>query len=106
MGLLSVWVEAGNPAEIFWQQTPRTYQAIMEGCARRERRQAAHAMAIGWHAANFARAGKHLRNLDHYLRKLEPQKDQTADEAAAIWQGFAERGLVTITERPKRPKEA
>lgn len=56
-------------------------------------------MAIGWHAENFRRAGKQLRDLDHYLRKLEPRDEKSiADEAAALFQGFAERGLVTIRE--------
>lgn len=77
----------------------------MEGCARRERRQHGLALAAGWHAENFARAGKHLKDLTFYLRQLEPEKpktpEQIADEAAALWQGLAAQGLVKIRERPK-----
>jgi hypothetical protein len=72
----------------------------MEGCRRREKRAWALSLATGWHAANFSR-GKQLKNLDHYLRQLEPQEASPADEAAAIFAGFAERGLVKIRERRK-----
>lgn len=75
----------------------------MAGCARRDKRLWAQGMASGWHAANFGRA-KQLKNLDHYLKKLEPQESNPADEAAAIFAGFAERGLVKITERRKDDK--
>jgi hypothetical protein len=73
----------------------------MDGCLRRDRRASALAVAAGWHAENFRRAGKGLRDLDHYLSQLEPERPQTADEAAAVWKGFADRGLVTIREVPK-----
>jgi len=75
----------------------------MEGCRRREKRMQGFALAAGWHVENFARAGKQLKNLDHYLKQLEPQETSPADEAAAIFADFAARGLVTITERRKEP---
>lgn len=73
----------------------------MEGCARRERRRFGHTIAIGWHAENFSRAGKSLKNLDFYLRQLEPAESNPADDAAVIFAGFADRGLVKIREVPR-----
>lgn len=96
-----MWVEAGNPEWTFWRQTPRTFQAVMEGCARREERHAALAMATGWHVENFRRAGKNLRNLGHYLKQFSSTPADPADEAAQAFQGLAERGLVTIREVSK-----
>lgn len=73
----------------------------MTGCARRDLRAHSLALASGWHAANFSRA-KNLRDLDHYLRKIQPQTAQSvADEAAAIFEGLAAKGRVRIRERRK-----
>lgn len=73
----------------------------MEGCARRELRQHGLALSTGWYAANFSRADR-LQGLDHYLGKLRPQApDAVAEEAAALFQGLAARGLVRMRERRK-----
>ena len=73
----------------------------MEGCARRERRKHAHAMAAGWHAENFRRFGNQLRGLDHYLKQLDSTPANPADEAAAIFSGLAKQGRVRIREVPR-----
>jgi hypothetical protein len=69
----------------------------MEGCRRRERRQGQQAVAIGWHAANFARAGKNLKDLNVYLKRFDEKPDiDPAEEAAAIFADFEARGWVKI----------
>lgn len=50
----------------FWQQTPRTYLAIMKGRARAAKHQAELAISQAWHGEAFARAKK-LEPLSRYL---------------------------------------
>jgi hypothetical protein len=75
----------------------------MEGCKRRELRAVKRDVAIAWHVANFGRAGKDFKNLDHYLGKFEAAANpkSEADQAAAIFTGFEKRGLAKIRERKR-----
>lgn len=73
----------------------------MEGCRRRELRSVQRDIALAWRVENFSRAGKNLKNLDKYLDELRPVKASPADQAAAIFEGFAKRGLATIKERKR-----
>lgn len=57
-------------------------------------------IALAWHIENFGRAGKKLRDLQHYL-KPQAKRAQTAEEVVAIFEGFAARGLVTIRVRER-----
>lgn len=72
----------------------------MEGCKRRELRAVQRDVALAWRIENFGRAGKKLKDLDHYLDEMRPKADP-ADHAAAIFEGFARRGLVKIKERKR-----
>ena len=60
-------------------------------------------VSLAWHVANFGRAGKDFKNLDHYLGQFDEAANpqSKADTAAAIFEGFAERGLVKIRERKR-----
>lgn len=100
--MLAEWVDAGQPASTFDDQTPRTHAAIMEGCRRRELRAAQRDIAVAWHGANFARAGKNFKDLDHYLEKLTPKPAQTADEVVGIFEGFAKRGKARVRVVPHK----
>lgn len=73
----------------------------MEGCKRRELRAVQRDMALAWRVENFSRAGKNFKNLDQYLNELTPTQVNPADQAAAIFEGFAKRGLATIKERKR-----
>lgn len=57
-------------------------------------------VALAWRIENFSRAGKKLKDLDHYLDQMKPKPDP-ADQAAAIFESFAKRGLVKIKERKR-----
>jgi hypothetical protein len=41
---------------------------VLAGAEKRERRAWERALATGWYAENFSRAGKSLKNLSDYLR--------------------------------------
>lgn len=58
-------------------------------------------VALAWRVANFINAGGKLKDLDEYLGEMKPKVDPS-DQAAAIFEGFAARGLATIKERKKR----
>lgn len=57
-------------------------------------------VALAWRIENFSRAGNRLKNLDKYLDELKPIIPP-AEQAAAIFEGFAKRGLATIKERKR-----
>lgn len=100
--MLAEWVDAGQPAGTFDDQTPRTHAAILEGCKRREMRAVKRDLALAWRIQNFSRAGKKFKNLDHYLEQLDAASiANPADRAAAIFKGFEKRGLAKITERKR-----
>lgn len=85
-------MEAGQSPETFWDQTPLTYRAVMDGSVRRE-------IVSAWQAARFAREER-LRSLNHYLDELKPKRAQTADEMLAVLQCYADRGLLAMNEQP------
>ena len=103
MNLLSGWVDAGQTAATFWDQTPATHAAIMEGCLRRERRAIERDVALAWRIANFGNAGPKLKGLASYLDDMKPQHpNSNVIEAVAAFQSLAKRGLVTVREVPKK----
>lgn len=73
----------------------------MEGCKRREVRSVQQDVALAWRIANFSRAGKHFKGLDHYLNQMRQADSDPAKNAAAIFKGFEKRGLVKIKERKR-----
>ena len=54
---------------------------------------------MAWQSERFAREEK-LRGLKHYLDELKPKKAQTPDDMLAMLQGYADRGLLSMTEKP------
>lgn len=79
------WVAlGGSPAE-FWQQTPRSFVAIMRGMARAAKRQADLVIVNAWHTAVFGLSGYSgkLRNLSHYMGQ-ERSEEQRSKSAAAV----------------------
>lgn len=96
---------AGQPAETFWDQTPRTHAAIMQGCKQRIEMQMQRDTALAWRIANFSVGAQNnkLKSLQHYLDEFKPVKEADATiEAVATFTALAQRGLVTIKERPKK----
>ena len=90
--MLTDWIDAGQPASTFDDQTPRTHAAIMEGCKRREMRAVQQDVALAWRIENFSRSGKKLKDLDHYLGQLKPKREQTADDVANIFLSLKAKG--------------
>lgn len=75
--------------EAFWEQSPRSFVSIMEGCSRAAKRRSDAMLSQAWHTEAFARQ-KQLKPLDQLLRS--PAKAQTPDEMLAQLHGFAMRG--------------
>jgi hypothetical protein len=79
------------------------FTAIVKGAQRREAEYLQVAVAQAWHTENFRRAGKRLKNLDYYLKKLNseaPRRAQTAEEVFAVFESLAARGkAVQIRQR-------
>lgn len=63
---MTAWCEQGLPPSDFWQQTPRTFLAIMRGRALAAKSEYELALYQAWHGEAFARAKK-LESLKHYL---------------------------------------
>lgn len=85
-------MEAGQDESRFWEQTPRTFQAVMEGAQKRQHR--AHELATfeAWQMARFGRETK-LRRLDHYLAELKPKAQaQSPAEMLTVLKALASGG--------------
>jgi hypothetical protein len=90
--LLSNWVEAGFAPDSFWDQTPATFQAVMQGAVKRAERDAEGQIAHAYHTALFnagtkTKAG--LKPLAHYLRK--PGRKMSSKEMLANMKMLAAR---------------
>lgn len=76
----------------------------MEGCKRREMRAVQKDVALAWRIENFSRAGKKLKDLDHYLGQMKVAKPQTADDVAGLFLALKAKGRsvkIKIRERDK-----
>lgn len=89
--MLSVWVEAGQDPASFWDQTPRTFAAVLEGCERRERRSYELATFQAWQAERMSRE-KRLKPVAKYVGELRPPKRQTPGEILANLREMNARG--------------
>jgi hypothetical protein len=84
-------VSAGlDPAE-FWKQTPKSFVAVMEGAARRHRRDFELAITGAWHAEAFARQ-KRLKGLADYIGEKPKRRKQSPEEMFAILSQFQAGG--------------
>jgi hypothetical protein len=75
---------------VFWDQTPRSFVAIMDGRARAAKREADAAISLAWHIEAFARQ-KRLKPLREMLG-IKP-KAQTPDEMLAVFKAIAGKGV-------------
>ena len=56
-------------------------------------------MFTAWQAERMAREER-LRGLKYYLDEMKPKKAETPDEMLELFRGFADRGLLSMTEKP------
>ena len=71
MAYLAMWCKAGFQPDSFWQQSPQTFQACMEGVRQRLEFEVENDLSAAWHTAAFngaAQAGK-LKPFRSYLKK-------------------------------------
>jgi hypothetical protein len=65
-----MWCRFGFDPDSFWQQTPATFQACMDGAGQRLKYEAEERISMAWHTGAFsaqAQAGK-LKPLRHFNR--------------------------------------
>lgn len=74
----------------------------MKGCFRRIQRERENQIIGAWWTHNFSRTGKHFRELKYYLDKMKVKEPQSADDVAAIFQTFVNRGLAKIRQVEKK----
>jgi hypothetical protein len=79
------WIAAGLHPDSFWKQTPRSFVAVMDGAARRQKREFDLMVSGAWHAEAFART-KQLKQLSDYTGTKPVRKAQTPDEMLAALQ--------------------
>lgn len=74
------------------------------GVVEREKLLVQRDIALAWRVANFwgAAQGGKLKGLSTYLEDIGPDRPQSADEAAAVFQILAGQGKVNIREVPKQ----
>lgn len=82
----------------FWRQSPRSFVAVMKGCARAAKRALDLSVSQAWHGEAFARQ-KHLEKLSKYIGSSEPKRAQTPEEMLAVFRSFQSQGAgMTITQ--------
>ena len=80
----------GLPPSEFWDQSPRSFVAIMDGCSRAAKRKSDAMLVHAWHVEAFARQ-KRLKPLNELLG-IKPRA-QTTDEMLAVFRAIAGRGV-------------
>jgi hypothetical protein len=80
------------PPSDFWDQTPRTFEAAMEGRAKAAGRASELAYFQAWATERFARE-KRLKPFGKYVGDIRPRKPQTGVDVLAIFQGFQAAGI-------------
>jgi hypothetical protein len=91
-------VTAGFDPDGFWKQTPKSFVAVMEGAARRQKREFDLAITQAWHAVAFDRT-KRLKGLADYLVVKPKYKAQTPEAMfAALMQMQAGGAPLSIRE--------
>lgn len=80
---MSAWAEAGQDEARFWDQTPATFSAVMDGIGKRTRREAERAFAMAWYAGAFSQVK--LKPLEHYLKKMRGPKAGRMSETEMIF---------------------
>jgi hypothetical protein len=83
-------VAQGLPPSEFWDQSPRSFVAIMDGCARAAKRQSDAMLSQAWHTEAFARQ-KRLKPLREILGIKT--KAQSPDEMLAVLRAIHGRGV-------------
>lgn len=86
-----MWCKAGFQPDSFWEQTPATFSACMEGVRGRLEAEAEGETRVAWQTANFAaaaQAGK-LKPIRHYIKA--PVRRMSNAEMLANMRILAER---------------
>jgi hypothetical protein len=86
-----MWCQAGFQPDSFWDQTPATFAACMQGVRERLEAEAEGETRVAWQTANFmsaAQAGK-LKPLRHYTNA--PKRKMSAREMLANMRILAQR---------------
>lgn len=61
-------------------------------------------VALAWRVENFSRAGKKLKDLEHYLGETKVKPTQTAEDVAGLFLALKAKGRsvkIKIRERDK-----
>lgn len=96
-----MWVQAGQPSDTFWDQTPRLFQLVMQGVRKRLKAELDGRTRQAWEGAGFAAlasVGK-LKDLKHYLGS---SRSQTPQEMLAVLRSFKAKGAKMTITRIKR----
>lgn len=95
-----MWVDASLNPDAFWQQTPRTFQLVMEGVRKRMKREADAQVALAYHTARFSVAAQTkpgLKPLAHYLRDAS-KPAQMPREMLAVIQSLGAKSNMQIRQ--------
>lgn len=85
------WGGARLDLERFWDQTPRTFAAIIRGARR-------HDIALAWYTATFTRA-KELKDLPEYLRETSMDASRGGLALLGALQAMQRRGVPMQIEK-------
>ncbi len=90
-----MWIQAGQFAGAFWEQTPRHFQLAMQGIRKRLEGEAAARTAQAYEAGAFGGLAHHgqLKALTHYTHK---DKVQTPRQMAAAIQAMGAKSNMKI----------
>lgn len=88
-----MWVEAGFSPDLFWLQTPATFQLAMQGVRKRLERENDDRLRLAWETAAMSAAAQanKLKPLKYYLGQRN-RKKQTPTEMLAVFRAFQANG--------------
>lgn len=96
--MLSAWSAEGFAPSEFWEQTPETWGAIMDGRRQLREHQSDMMIAQAWWAARFSRTDP-LEPLSRYLARKAEKPTMSIDEALAQWDALEAAGYALKVER-------
>lgn len=86
----------------FWQQTPRTFYAVMQGRGEAAKARHDEAVALAWHVEAIGRSDpkKPLPSLKQLLaRKIAPQAKQSPADMLAVFRTYHAGGAPMTIRR-------
>ena len=96
LALISLWSDAGQSEDRFWQQTPASFRAVLDGVRKRLERERESSLRHAWETAAFTTAGQSkdgLKPLDHYLSRTRPGGKATPQQMLDVLRDAAGRGM-------------